>query len=46
MELRIADLRTLKLDPTNPRRTRATAEQDAQLTANIKRVGEHGGRAR
>ena len=39
MELRIADLRTLKFDPNNPRRTKATAEQDAQLTANIERVG-------
>lgn len=39
MELRTVDLRTLKFDPGNPRRTKATAEQDAQLTANIRKVG-------
>ena len=39
MDLRIVDLRTLTFDPNNPRRTKARAEQDAQLTANIKRVG-------
>lgn len=39
MELRLVDLRTLKPDPNNPRRTKATPEQDTQLTANIRKVG-------
>ena len=39
MELRIVDPRKLKLNPNNPRRTKASPEADAQLTANIKAVG-------
>ncbi|MDA8249134.1 MAG: ParB N-terminal domain-containing protein [Rhodospirillales bacterium] len=39
MELRIVDPRKLKSNPNNPRRTKASPEADAQLTANIKAVG-------
>ncbi|MCG7354682.1 ParB N-terminal domain-containing protein [Roseomonas mucosa] len=35
MELRTVNPRKLKFNPTNPRRTKAMPEQDAQLTANI-----------
>lgn len=35
MELRTVNPRTLKVNPNNPRRTKAMPEQDAQLTANI-----------
>ena len=39
MELKTVDPRTLGFDPQNPRRTKATPEQDAQLTANIQQIG-------
>ena len=39
MELRTADPRKLKLNPNNPRRTKASPDADAQLTANIKAIG-------
>lgn len=39
MELRIVDPRKLKSNPNNPRRTKASPEADAQLTANIKAIG-------
>lgn len=39
MELRTIDPRKLRLNPGNPRRTKAPPEADAQLTANIKAIG-------
>lgn len=39
MELRLVDPRSLKANPNNPRRTKATPEQDAQLAANIEAIG-------
>jgi ParB family chromosome partitioning protein len=39
MELKLVNPRTLKFNPDNPRRTKATPEQDAQLAANIRAVG-------
>ena len=39
MELQVANPKKLKLNPDNPRRTKASAEADAQLTANIKAIG-------
>jgi ParB family chromosome partitioning protein len=39
MELRLVDPRSLKSNPNNPRRTKATPEQDAQLAANIEAIG-------
>ncbi len=39
MELRAVDPRKLKVNPNNPRRTKASPEADARLTANIREVG-------
>jgi ParB family chromosome partitioning protein len=39
MELRTVDPRTLKLNPNNPRRTKAEKFSDAQMLASIKAVG-------
>ncbi len=39
MELRTVDPRSLKINPSNPRRTGAGAHPDAQMVANIKAVG-------
>ena len=39
MELQVANPKKLKLNPDNPRRTKASPEADAQLTANIKAIG-------
>ncbi len=39
MELRTIDPRTIKANPNNPRRTKAAADADAQLAANIKAIG-------
>lgn len=39
MELRTVDPRSLKLNPTNPRRTPASDQADQQFIANIKAVG-------
>ena len=36
MELRTVDPRTLKLNPNNPRRTKAEKFSDAQMLASIK----------
>ena len=39
MELKLTDPRSLVLNPENPRRTKASEDLDAQLTANIKAIG-------
>lgn len=39
MELRTVDPRTLKVNPNNPRRTKADKFSDAQMLASIKAVG-------
>ena len=39
MELRAVDPRKLKVNPNNPRRTKASPEADARLAANIREVG-------
>ena len=39
MELQLVSPKKLKLNPDNPRRTKSSAEADAQLTANIKAIG-------
>ena len=39
MELQLVDPKKLKLNPDNPRRTKVSADVDAQLTANIRAVG-------
>lgn len=39
MELKLTDPRSLVLNPDNPRRTKASEDLDAQLTANIKAIG-------
>jgi len=39
MELRIADPRTLRENPNNPRRTASSPEADAMLQASIKAIG-------
>ena len=39
MELRLVSPKKLKLNPDNPRRTKTSAEADAQLTANIQAIG-------
>lgn len=39
MELRTVNPRRLKFNPNNPRRTKATPEQDAQLVASLRKIG-------
>ena len=39
MELQLVNPKNLKLNPDNPRRTKPSADADAQLTANIKAIG-------